>query len=234
MSGRYASTKSRTDLMREFDISESYADEGQPPDYNMVPTKKAPVVLTSTPRGDDEPERQLRNLRWGLVPFWAKDLKIGSKMINARAETVHEKRSYAKPFAERRLIVPVAGFFEWLPTEQLGKTGKPLKQPFYIHPKDGDSSLALAGIYSWWKDSSKDEDDPDRWVGTYSIITTTATDDVGRVHDRMPMAVTQDRWPDWLEPRADRSQRGASADGAARAGQPRDIPGVQGRQQRAQ
>ena len=87
-----------------------------------------------------------------------------------------------------------------MPTEQLGKTGKPLKQPFYIHPKDADSSLALAGIYSWWKDGNKAEDDPERWLGTYSIITTTATDDVGRVHDRMPMAVAEANWADRLDP----------------------------------
>lgn len=95
--------------------------------------------------------------------------------------------------------MPASGFYEWLPTEQLGRSGKPLKQPFYLHRKN-DQPLALAGIYEFWRDDSKPDDAEDAWVISYSIITTTATDDVGRVHDRMPMAVDEDNWPAWLDP----------------------------------
>nr|WP_272941309.1 SOS response-associated peptidase family protein [Kribbella flavida] len=79
-----------------------------------------------------------------MVPFWAKDLKIGSKMVNARAETVHEKPSFRTPFTSRRALIPVDAFYEWLESEQVGKGGKPLKQPFALRPADG-STLALPG-----------------------------------------------------------------------------------------
>jgi len=120
-----------------------------------------------------------------LVPSWSKEAKLG-RMINARAETVHEKSSFRRAFKSRRLLVPISGFYEWFPTQQLGRSGMPLKQPFYLHPKD-DAVLALAGLYEFWLDKSKAEDDPDRWLTTFTIITTTATDDVGHIHDRMPM-----------------------------------------------
>lgn len=119
-------------------------------------------------------------------------------MINARAETVHEKPAYRAAFKSRRCLIPVDGFFEWFPTQQLGRTGKPLKQPFYITPADGQV-LPLAGLYELWKDPLP-ADDADPWLTTFTIITTTATDDVGRVHDRMPMSVSPDKWEDWLDP----------------------------------
>ncbi len=121
-------------------------------------------------------------------------------MINARAETVHEKPSFRRAFATRRLIVPISGFYEWFPTQQIGKGGKPLKQPFYLHPED-DDVLALAGLYEFWRDKDKPSDDPDAWLITFTIITTTATDDVGHIHDRMPMTIAKSDWEAWLDPR---------------------------------
>lgn len=202
MCGRYASTRSRDELTEIFDVDSERADPPLAPDYNMAPTKTAPVVVARPPREDRDadPVRQLRNLRWGLVPSWAKDPKIGSRMINARTETVAEKPAFRRAFASRRGLVPASGFYEWLPTEQLGRSGKPLKQPFYLHHKD-DQPLTLAAIYEFWRDDSKPDDAEDAWLISYSIITTTATDDVGRVHDRMPMAVAKDNWQKWLDPR---------------------------------
>jgi putative SOS response-associated peptidase YedK len=207
MCGRYASTQSRDELIETFDIEAERADPPLPPDYNVAPTKVAPVVVARPPREDRgaEPVRQLRNMRWGLVPSFAKDASVGSRMINARAETVAEKPSFRRAFAARRGLVPASGFYEWLPTEELGRSGKPLKQPFYLHRKD-DQPLALAGIYGFWLDESKPDDARDAWVVSYSIITTTATDDVGRVHDRMPMAVTEGNWQEWLDPRTGAGQ----------------------------
>jgi putative SOS response-associated peptidase YedK len=98
-----------------FKIEESLADEEKAPDYNVAPAKTSPTVLTRPRRGADdvaEPVRQLRNLKWGLVPSWAKDPKIGNRLINARAETVQEKPAFRRAFKSRRLLIPVDGFHE--------------------------------------------------------------------------------------------------------------------------
>jgi putative SOS response-associated peptidase YedK len=95
MCGRYASMTIRKTLLETFEIDPERADPEMAPDYNVAPTKTSPVVIARAPKGTDEqPQRQLRNLKWGLTPFWSKDPKIGSRMINARAETVHEKPAY--------------------------------------------------------------------------------------------------------------------------------------------
>lgn len=204
MCGRYANSHSRTELVQAFGIDERYADPELPPDYNVAPTKQSPVVLSRIPRDATDrdhatPEMQLRNLVWGLVPSWSRERKSGSRMINARAETVALKPAFRAAFTRRRLIVPISGFFEWFPTQQLGRGGKPVKQPFYIHPRV-DDKLPLAGLYEFWKDPRKPSDDPDAWLSTFTIITTTATDDVGHIHDRMPMIVPEEHWTDWLDP----------------------------------
>lgn len=190
--------------MEQFVVDEKNADELRGPDFNVAPTKQAPVVIARAERDsadEAEPVRQLRSFRWGLVPFFAKDLKIGSRLINARAETVHEKPSFRAAFKSRRALIPVDAFYEWLETEQVSQSsGKPLKQPFALRLPTQES-LALAGLYEFWRDKSKAKDDPDAWVRSYTIITTTATDDVGRIHDRMPMAIAPENWSDWLDPR---------------------------------
>lgn len=188
-------------LAREFGVEVNEAAD-LPPSYNVAPTQPSNVVLARPIKGSGnaEPVRQLRTLQWGLVPSWAKDTKIGNKMINARAETVHEKPAFRKAFATRRAMVPTDGFYEWLPTDEIGRSGQPLKQPFYIHRKD-DGLLAFAGLYEFWRDPDKAKDDEHAWLTTFTIITTTATDDVGRVHDRMPMTVAEEDWEQWLDPR---------------------------------
>jgi putative SOS response-associated peptidase YedK len=189
--------------LEQFVVDERNADELRGADYNVAPTKNNPVVIARVPTNageDADPVRELRSFRWGLVPFWAKDLKIGSKMVNARAETVHEKPSFRTPFKSRRALIPVDAFYEWLETEQVGASGKKLKQPFALKPADG-STLALAGLYEVWKDKSRPQDDPERLIHTYTIITTTATDAVGRIHDRMPMSIAAADWDHWLDPR---------------------------------
>ena len=98
-------------------------------------------------------------LTWGLVPFWAKDPKIGNRMINARMETVAEKPAYRRAFERRRAILPADGYFEWYATEEKTKAGKPRKQPYFIRPADG-GVLAMAGLYEIWRDPAKAEDDP--------------------------------------------------------------------------
>src|SRR5512139_4122898 len=125
--------------------------EGDYADYNIAPTKLVPAVIERHPRGEaEEPAvRRLLAVRWGLVPSWAKDLSIGNKLINARAETVHEKPSFRRAFPQRRCLLPADGFYEWYASEREGG-GRPRKQPFFIRPKDG-GLMAMAGLYELWR-----------------------------------------------------------------------------------
>lgn len=171
-------------------------------DYNVAPTKEVYAVVERPPSRDspDPPERQLRVLTWGLVPSWAKDPSIGTRMINARMETVAEKPAYKRAFAARRCLLPADGYFEWYPTSRTTKAGKPVKQPFFIRPADG-GVLAMAGLYEIWRDPTRAEDDPDRFRWTCTVLTTQAEDTLGHIHDRMPLMVERDRWSQWLDPR---------------------------------
>jgi putative SOS response-associated peptidase YedK len=206
MCGRYASSMDPEDIIEEFELRSAVPDlTPLAPEYNVAPTKEVYAVLSRPPRREtaDAPElqaeRQLRVLTWGLVPSWAKDPKIASRMINARMETVAEKPAYRKAFERRRAILPADGYYEWYLTDRLTKGGKPAKQPFFIRPKDG-SMLAMAGLYELWRDPARAEDDPLRWKWTCTVITTTATDDLGRIHERMPLMLTRDRYDEWLDP----------------------------------
>jgi putative SOS response-associated peptidase YedK len=136
--------------------------------------------------------RELRLVRWGLVPVWAKDTSGGARMINARSETVAVKPAFRSAFAKRRCLIPADGYYEWV-TE--GKA----KKPFYIYRADG-GILAFAGIYELWRNSLVPDDHEDAWYWSASIITTQATDDIGRIHDRTPMTIAPENWTDWLDP----------------------------------
>ena len=201
MCGRYASSRKPEDLIEEFEITEPRIKVPLDPDYNVAPTKEVYAVLERPPSEDKTApaDRQLRVLKWGLVPSWAKDPKIGNRMINARMETVAEKPAYRRAFSSRRCLLPADGYFEWYPTEEKTKAGKPKKQPFFIRPKDG-GVLAMAGLYEIWRDPTRDEDDPQAFRWTCTVLTTEAEDDVGHIHDRMPLMVTADRWAQWLDP----------------------------------
>ena len=205
MCGRYASSRRPEDLAEEFEIDEASVKEtvAEPlaADFNVAPTKEVYAVLTRPPAADRpaEADRQLRVLRWGLVPFWAKDPAIGNRMINARMETVHEKPAFKQAFAKRRCLLPADGYYEWYPTQARTKAGKPVKQPFFIRPKDG-SVLAMAGLYEIWRDPTRDDDDPQRFRWSCTVLTTTAEDEVGHIHDRMPLLVEPERYAAWLDP----------------------------------
>jgi len=215
MCGRYASSSRPENLVEEFEVDEDrtgqavrsilVAPQSPPagqPDFNMAPTRQAPVVLTRAVRGDADvaPTRQLRLLTWGLVPSWSKDVKVGLRMTNARSESLLDKSSFARAAASRRCLVPADGWYEWQvsPTAVDAK-GKPRKQPFFIHRSDG-ALLAMAGLYEFWRDKSVAEGDPDAWLTTYAIITTAAEQGLDRIHDRQPLVLEREDWADWLDP----------------------------------
>jgi putative SOS response-associated peptidase YedK len=187
--------------VEEFEVATVDIRGGLTPDYNVAPTKSVPAILERPPRGepDAEPVRRLTTLRWGLVPSWAKDPGIGNRMINARMESVADKPAFRRAFAARRALLPADGYFEWYPTQQQTASGKPRKQPFFIRPKDG-GVLALAGLYELWRDKDKADDDPDAWLWSCAVLTTTAEGAVGHIHDRMPLLVEPDRYAAWLDP----------------------------------
>lgn len=215
MCGRYASSARPEDLVEEYDIDQDRTRErvrsilagpqsppaGQP-DFNMAPTKAAPVVFTRASGGDEdaEPVRQLALLTWGLVPSWSKDLKGGLRMTNARAESLLDKSSFVRAAAHRRCLVPASGWYEWQvsPTAFDAK-GRPRKQPFFIHRSDG-GPMAMAGLYEFWHDQSLAKDDPDAWLSTFAIITTAAEPGLDRIHDRQPLVLEREQWDDWLDP----------------------------------
>ena len=201
MCGRYASSANADVLRIEFDVDDVF--DGLPgPDYNVAPTVAVPAVFERRSRDSGEVRRRLAPLVWGLVPSWAKDASIGSRLINARLETVAEKPAFRKAFSMRRCVLPADGFYEWYTPEGVraaGRSSKIKKQPFFIHRADGER-LVMAGIYEIWRDPTKDREDDSAWLRTCSVITTDATDAAGHIHDRMPMVITRDAIGPWLDP----------------------------------
>jgi putative SOS response-associated peptidase YedK len=197
MCGRYASIKAPADLADEFRAVDATQGAKQA-DYNVAPTKQIVAVVERHPRdADGEPdedrtERTLRMLKWGLVPSWSKDPKSGAKMINARAESVGTKPAFRRALSARRCLIPADGWYEW-------QRGPEHKQPYYTQYTDG-SSLALAGLWEYWK--PKDDPDnqyPDGLV-TATILTTSAVGVLAQVHDRMPLVLPPEAWDTWLDP----------------------------------
>ena len=205
MCGRYASSRQPEDLVEEFEIRTTDLPRLEP-DFNVAPTKEVYAVVERPPRSEDDageeeqPERQLRVLTWGLVPFWAKDPAIGSRMINARMETVAQKPAFRRAFERRRAILPADGYYEWYPTQEPTSSRRPKKQPYFIRPVDG-GVLAMAGLYEIWRDPTRAEDDPDRFRWTCTVLTTSAEDSLGHIHDRMPLMLPPERYAAWLDPR---------------------------------
>jgi putative SOS response-associated peptidase YedK len=192
MCGRYVSVASTADLSDEFDVEETIGDDPAP-SWNVAPTDPVPVIVKRRPRGDDDaqPVRQLRTVRWGLVPSWSKTRTGGAKMINARIETVTEKPAFKTAAARRRCLVPALGYYEWQQTDG-GKI------PHFLHDPEG-RLLAMAGLYELWRDPALPDDDPGRWLWTCTIITQQATDLLGEIHDRNPVVVPPQLRERWLD-----------------------------------
>ena len=192
MCGRYASARSDIDLIEGFGVEEVVGPEPEP-SWNVAPTQDSRVVLERALPGaaSTGASRQLRTMRWGLVPSWAKTPKIGSKMINARIETLADKPAFRVALSRRRLVVPADGYYEWQAVD-----GE--KVPNFL--QDPGRELAFAGLYEMWRDPTRSADDPARWLWTFTIVTTTAPDALGHIHDRSPVVVPDHLLGAWLDP----------------------------------
>ena len=149
------------------------------PRYNIAPTRVTAVVRSSGKA------RGLDLLRWGLVPSWAKDTSAGSRMINARSESLHEKPTFRSAVKSRRCIVPASGFYEWKPDGSR-------KIPYYIRPADG-GVLGFAAIWEAWKTPEGS------FLETFAILTTSANPLIASIHDRMPVILHPDAYDFWLD-----------------------------------
>jgi putative SOS response-associated peptidase YedK len=155
--------------------------------FNIAPTQDAPVV-----RAAEGGAREVAMMRWGLVPFWARDLKIGATMINARAETLGEKPAFRNALQQRRCIIPATGFFEW-------QGGPGRKRAFAITVPDRPL-FAFAGLWERWKPKGGGEP-----VETFAIVTTDANPVVAEIHDRMPVILPESGYDDWLSGSVERA-----------------------------
>jgi putative SOS response-associated peptidase YedK len=205
--GRYVSVSSPTILAERFAVEEVRVVETEP-SYNVAPRADVPVVAES------QGKRVLDVVRWGLVPSWAKDMSIGDRLINARAERITSSNAYKRAFERRRCIVPADGFYEWQKVAVPGddseatvgersaestrnrRTKKPKKLPWFFRRRDGEP-LAFAGIWEIWHDSAEGDDAPR--IRSCSIITTDANELVAPVHDRMPVVLPESAWAEWLD-----------------------------------
>ncbi|MCW2744683.1 MAG: sle [Mycobacterium sp.] len=195
MCGRFASTRSSKDLSVLFGARDTTGD-APPPGPNVGPTRDVPVLVT--PRASRAPEPEglapaapeptldLVLARWGLVPSWAKDPGIAAKLINARWETAATKPAFRKAWRSRRCAVPVDGWYEW--DGEVEWQGRPRRRPWFIGPPGG-GVVCLAGLWELWRPPGEPgaAGEPAPWWTTFTVLTTDATDEVGRVHDRAPV-----------------------------------------------
>lgn len=186
MCGRYTLSSKGDELALMFDLTEIPAVL---PRYNLAPTQEAAVVRVE--RAGDP--RRLDLLRWGLIPYWAKEASIGNRMINARSESVAEKPAYRFSFRKQRCLIPADGFYEWK------KEGK-AKQPYLIRRKDA-KPFAFAGLWARWQEPDKGPRD------TFTILTTDANELIRPLHDRMPVILDPKDFDLWLDPKIEDRDR---------------------------
>ena len=183
MCGRFVSATPPDQIAQYFGVEE-VSETVLEPNYNVAPTTDVYTVLETR-----EGVRRLEPVHWGLVPFWAKELKVGNRMINARAETLAEKNAYKRAFAKRRCIIPVDGFYEWHK-----RPGHPTKQPYYVERVDG-APFAVAGLWEIWRGPDGDGDP----FPSVTIITGAANEKMAAIHDRMPIVLPPAAWDTWLD-----------------------------------
>ncbi len=193
MCGRFVSSSTPERIAAYFGAENAVDPLGE--NYNVAPTNDIYGVVATS---DDALEVQA--FHWGLIPLWAKERKIGQRMINARSETLAEKAAFKGVFKKHRCIIPMDGFYEWATGVEGGpltKAGKPAKRPYFIHRLDGQP-LAVAGLWSAWKDRT--EGPVGEWLHSATVVTTSANSTMEAVHNRMPVILPKAMWNIWLDP----------------------------------
>jgi len=176
------STSAPDEIAKYFGASE--VDESVlEPNTNVAPTQDVYAVL------ETGGVRRVEPLHWGLIPFWAKEAKIGNRMINARAESVATSNAFRHAFRKRRCIIPADGFYEWTRRE-----GQSAKQPYFIQRPDGEP-IAFAGLWEVWRPPGSDTE-----LHSCTIITGEPNEKMAELHDRMPVMLPPDAWDQWLDP----------------------------------
>ncbi len=192
MCGRFALYTEPARIARYFGASLAEGQDAEhAPSWNVAPTDEVLGVRDRPPKDGGPPERVLTTFRWGLIPWWSKDTKSASRLINARRETVLTKPSFREAFEKRRIIVPADGFYEWR------KTKSGAKVPYFFARADG-APMAFAGLAERWRDKNLPEDAPP--IRSCAVITTTAGSDMEGIHDRMPVLLDPSTFDLWLDP----------------------------------
>jgi len=168
-------------------------DDLPAPSYNVAPTDRVAIVLDSAKT--EPPTRRLEAARWALIALWSKRTKGGARAFHARSEERGGRPMFRMAPEKRRAVVPTSGYYEWMNVDGV-------KTPHFIHPADGEP-LFLAGLYEWWRDKTKGDDDPERWLLSFTILTRDSIGHLGSIHDRMPLFLDPDHADAWLDPTTD-------------------------------
>jgi len=193
MCGRFVSSSPPDELADYFGAT---APETLLPDnYNVAPTTDIYAVLERPPEAEAPPERAIETFHWGLIPMWAKEQKIGNRMINARSETLLSKNAFKPALQRRRCLIPADGFYEWKAVGK-GEKNKPKKRPMFIRRVDGEP-IVMAGLWERWRGPEREWDEA---LHSTTIITTSANEFISDIHDRMPVILAPSKWDAWLDP----------------------------------
>jgi putative SOS response-associated peptidase YedK len=185
MCGRYTLHHKPIEIAERFDVEP--AEEFLAPRYNIAPSQIVPVIRR--PQSGDR-LREMAGCKWGLIPYWAKDPKIGNNLINAKAETISEKPSFKQPFTKRRCLIPADGFYEWQ------KRGKEPSQPIYVRRRDG-GLFAFAGLWEIWRTPEGEA------LETCTIITVEPNELISKIHHRMAAILKPDDEAAWIDPNSE-------------------------------
>ena len=186
MCGRVRLSSDVSEIKLVFSIPPKRPAPNFAPSWNAAPTDQLPIVRFDPKAG----ERSLDLVRWGLVPFWSKDINVGFANINAKAEGIENRPAFREAFERRRCLVPVDNFYEWKKTATA-------KQPYAVAPANR-GLMALAGLWENWRSSASE------WVRSFAIITTSPNELCAELHNRMPVMLGTETWPEWLGRRPSR------------------------------
>lgn len=192
MCGRYYNKRKKQKIAEKLNASKVFADP-LPPNYNIAPSTFQPIVRQQR----DSDEREMVLARWGMIPFFATSLADykGISTFLAKAETLSSSPTWKGPLKSRRCLVPADGFYEW---KVLDDSRKPKKQPYAISLTDGEP-MAFAGLWDAWKEPKSSPQSVDKWLQSFSIVTTEANEIMSQIHTRMPAILLQRDWAEWLD-----------------------------------